>query len=505
VLVNRARLVGALSAASIAVAGLIIATPASADPVPGYDCVVDTPNPGANPQIQPIQVCASFDKASYGSGDVVKATVSVKNLGSAPAPDVTIWDLNITGSDHLIGNPVGPLITYGAMGPKLAPGDTIVSEVDGYAANPASGLVTFTAPVMQFVNGGGQPFGPSVSITSSVTPATGDYSGVVFADGNGNNSPDPGEGMAGVQVTLSGPFQGINGSSAQTYTATSDANGDVDLTGLPAGQYSASASSPSGWYIQPANGGSVTVGTTASGPDLYEATPAPVPLKASMTFDQSSYHAGDTANVTVSLTNTSSTTLYGVDDECDPPAEDGELLGVGNGWDQLRSPGITVPADQTVTLDLSEVVPVEEATDITKKYAADCLFGPYTGYRSDSVQASAVAAILPPDIPTTDFVVNVINDDPTGGTSTPSFHLLDPASQDVVAGGFFGFKSGETIPVGQGIWNIALSSGYFGASYWQLAPGQPTTLDTSTITPGQTVEIHVLPLTQLAPPAPPAS
>ena len=503
-LVNRARLVGALSAASIAAVGLIIATPASADPTPGYACVVDTPPAGANPQVQPIQVCASFDKASYGSGDVVKATVSVQNLGTAPAPDVTLWTTSITGSDHIIGNPEGSLIQFGGMGPTLAPGDTTVSEVDGYAANPASGQVTFTASVMEFINNGGQPFGAPVSITSSVTPETGDYRGVVFADGNGNSNPDSGEGLANVQVTLSGPFQGINGNKAQKYTATSDANGDFDLTGLPAGQYSASVTSPSGWYIQPANGGNVTVGTTTGSPDLYEATPAPVPLKASMAFDQSSYHAGDTANVTLTLTNTGATTLYGVDDECDPPAEDGVLLGVGNGWDQLRSPGITVPANQTVTLHLSEIVPVEEATDITGKYEADCLFAPFTGYRVDSVEASAVATILPPAVPTTNFVVKVVDDDQSGG-GTPSLHLVDPATQDIAAGGFFGAGSGNTISIAQGTWNIALSPWYPGDGHWQLAPGQSATLDTSTITPGQVVEIHVVPNVQLAPPAPPAS
>ncbi|HJP74178.1 MAG TPA: hypothetical protein VJ914_07915 [Pseudonocardiaceae bacterium] len=90
-LVNRARLIGALSAAVIAASGLILATPASASSTPGYACVVDTPPQGANPQIQPIQVCASFDKSNYASGDVIKATVSVKNLGTAPAPDVDIW------------------------------------------------------------------------------------------------------------------------------------------------------------------------------------------------------------------------------------------------------------------------------------------------------------------------------------------------------------------------------------------------------------------------------
>ncbi|HJP74177.1 MAG TPA: hypothetical protein VJ914_07910 [Pseudonocardiaceae bacterium] len=309
--------------------------------------------------------------------------------------------------------------------------------------------------------------------------------------------------MAGVQVTLSGPFKGINGNPPQNYTATTDANGEFTLTGLPTGQYSASVVSPSGWLVQPPNFQHVTVSDTAGSPDLYEATPSPLPLTASMVFDKTSYHAGDTANVTLTLTNTSVNPLYGIVEECDPAGEDGELIGVGNGWDQFDAPGITVPANQTLTYHLSEIVPVEEAGDITGKYGAGCEFGPFSDGGLDTVFASTVATILPPDIPTTNFVAKLVDDDPHG-FGIPNLQLRDPASQDVVAGGFFGFGTGSPITVAQGTWNIAMS--WFGSSGWQLAPGQPTTLDTTTLTPGQTVTIHVVPTTpDLAPPTPPAT
>lgn len=162
---------------------------------------------------------------------------------------------------------------------------------------------------------------------------------------------------------------------------------------------------------------------------------------------------------------------------------------------------MTVSANQTVTLHLSEIVPVEEAGDITGKYAADCLFGPYNGSVDNTPEASVVATTLPPDIPTTSFVANVINDDdPNGGS--PVLRLLDPATQDVVAGGFYGFALGNTVTGGQGTWDIAV--GWVGDSRdYELAPGQATTLDTTKITPGQTVDIHVVPKTHLAPPTPP--
>ncbi len=500
-LANRPRLAGALSAALIVGSSLALAIPASADPTPGYDCVVDTPDQGANPQFQPIQVCASFDKAHYSSGDTVKATVSVQNLGTAPAPGVTIWTMSITGSDHLTSAPVGPLITDGT-GPNLAPGQTIVSEVEGYAADPASGAVTFSAPVSQFgSNGVGDTFGPPVSITSAVTAETGDYSGVVFADGDGNGTPDSGEGLGGVRVSLSGPFNGINGNGTQSYSATTDANGDFSLTGLPAGRYSASVDDPAGWYVHPANGGTVTVGAAGAGPDLYAATPSPTPLTASMSFDQSSYHAGDTVNVTLNLTNTGANTLDDVQADCDISGEAGGLLGVGNGWDQLTNPGITVPGNQTVTLHLSEILPVDEATNITGKYTADCVFQPFVGYQMDGPEARVSATVLPPTVPTTNFVVNFVEDGQQSDVPSPALSLVDPATQNIVAGSKFGYPTGDTVTVAQGTWNVTLNPLSWA---WKLAPGQLSTLNTSTIAPGQTVTIHVVPTTpQPTPPTPP--
>ncbi|HEY4023176.1 MAG TPA: hypothetical protein VGM75_31115, partial [Pseudonocardiaceae bacterium] len=193
---------------------------------------------------------------------------------------------------------------------------------------------------------------------------------------------------------------------------------------------------------------------------------------------------------------------YGVQADCNPAAEDRVLLGIGNGWNQLTNPGITVPGNQTVTLHLSEILPVDEAGDITGKYAADCVFQPFVGYQLSGPEATAVATVLPPDIPTTNFTLKVINDDDPQVAGSP-VQLLDPATQDVVAGGLFGLGSGSTVTVGRGTLDIVPGWRSFDGYSEELAPGQPNTLDTSTITPGQTVDIHVVSNTQLAPPTPP--
>jgi PKD repeat protein len=498
----RARLSGVLVVTGLIGGGLLVAAPAAAAPVPGFACVVEAPFAGAPAAFQPLRVCASFDKASYSAGDVVKLTVSATNIGTATAPGVALLQLETSGSDEWTGNPVGPLISTGT-GEDLPAGETFVSEVDGYASDPASGLVTFSGSVDQFLpDGTGDTFGDPVSISSSVTPATGDYSGVVFTDGNGSGQPDAGEGLAGAQVTLTGPSNGINGSPAQTFTATSDAQGDFRLTGLPAGRYTVNATGPTGWFVRPGPDAQATVDSgSGASPVLFPATPDPFPLRATATFDKTSYQAGDTAEITFALTNTSGSDLHGVQAQCNPSGDAAGLWGIGAGWDVLAAPGVTVPAGQTSTLHLSEIVPAVAVGGITGKVFLDCIFGPNPGFELDGLPvASASAAVSAPANPVS-FTVNLVDDDPLGGVPGPTcaFDLLDPASQDPVLYPL-GVQSVSNLP--PGTYDIDIASGNCGFS---LAPGQPTVLNTADITNGRTVDVHVVPTKAVAPPAPPVA
>lgn len=493
--ITRVRLSGALVATCLIGGGLVPAVPAVADSLPPYACVVETPYDGSPAAFQPLRVCASFDKAGYSSGDVVKLTVSATNIGTATAPGVTMWQLNTSGSDHWTGNPVGPLIAND-IGEDLPAGDTVVSEVDGYAAAPASGVVTFSGSVYQFQPGGsGSAFGDPVSISASVTPATGDYSGVAFVDDNNSGRPDPGEGLAGAQIKLTGPYDGINGNPAQTYTATSDAQGDVRLAGLPAGSYWVEATGPNGWYIPPGHDGQATVDSgSGTVPALFPATPTPFPLRASISFDKTSYRTGDAAQVTINLTNTSNSDLHGVQAQCNPGGESEGMWGMGAGWDVLGAPGVTVPAGQTSTLHLSEVVPADSITRVF----LDCVFSPNPGYEFGGVpEASASATVSAPADPV-NFTVQVVDDDPLGGPVYCPFDLLDSASQDPMLNPIG--DGGPVTGLPAGTYDIDIASESCGMT---LAPGQSAVLNTADITNGQTVDIHVVRTTPLAPPAPP--
>lgn len=191
-----------------------------------------------------------------------------------------------------------------------------------------------------------------------------------------------------------------------------------------------SATGPSGWFVRPGSDGQATVdGASGNDPVPFPATPTPFPLQASLSFDKSSYRAGDAAQVTINLTNTSSSDLHGVQAQCNPSGEGDGMWGVGAGWNVLQAPGITVPAGQTITLHLSEVVPVNAVDGMADQVFLDCLFGPNPGYELNGVpEADAFAAVTAPANPV-NFTVRLVDDDPVGGLVTCGFDLLDPAAR----------------------------------------------------------------------------
>lgn len=500
---TRARLSGALVATCLIGSFLALAAPqAAADSAPGFGCVVESPNPGTGSPVpfQPLRVCASFDKSSYLSGDVVKLTVSATNIGTATAPGVEMNDLDTGGTFSTDRIPDGPLLTSNT-GTDLPAGDTIVSEEDGFGSDSASGAVTFSGRVDEFEsNGLGQSFGDPVTISSTVTPASGNYSGVVFVDNNGNGQPDPGEGLAGAQITLIGPDQGADLSAQQDFTATSDAQGAFRFTGLPAGQYGVSTSGPNGWFVQPGPTDQATIdANSGTSPVLFPASPSPLPLHETASFDKTSYQTGDNAQITVNLTNTSSSDLHGIEALCDLSGDGNVMSGTGAGWDVLHGPGITVPADQTTTLHLTEDVPLDTVDSVPPGVFFDCDFVPAFDV-DPTLQASAQATVTDPP-GAVDFTAQMVSSNPLfDGPDFCRFDLLDPANQDPLLRG--APAGGETVPdLPAGSYDISIEPSP--DCHFELAPDQSTVLNTADITDGQTVDIHVVRTTPLTAPSAP--
>lgn len=494
---SKARSFGVLIAGCALGAAALSATPAAADTTPGYGCVVETAAGSEPATLQPLQVCASFDKSSYLSGDTVKLTVSVQNLGNATASDVYLPDFgsgySFVGSGR--GLFLGGLVNGGI---DLPPGATTVVEEDGASGEPASGVVEYSTQIDEgsYSTGGGTSryvLGPGLTISASVTAVTASYSGVVFTDTNGNGVPDPGEGLAGTQITLFG-VEGAQQPSS--YTATSDAQGVFQFTGLPAGQYTESINAPSGWVVPSPEGSNVVTvdGSPANTNVLYPARrPLSGTLHASIAFDKKTYQVGDTAGLTVTLTNSGSTDLPGIQAGCDHDGSSEDVSGTGIGWDALRGSGVDVPAGQSTTVNLTEVIPTRDSGGTIY---AECAFGPdVANFGADYPDPTATATATEATGPTTGFTMHVVVDNPLAVGWVGSLRLLDPASQDPVAvAGDGGTVSG--LPAGT--YDLQTVDGV------SLASGQASTLSTADVTSGQTVTVHVLVTgPQPAPPTPP--
>ncbi|HJP80625.1 MAG TPA: SdrD B-like domain-containing protein [Pseudonocardiaceae bacterium] len=498
---SRARLAGALVVLGTATGALVTPAAAAGAATPGYGCVVDTPSAGAPAAYQPLKLCASFDRLAYRSTDVVKLTISVTNLGSATAPGVSLPYPVQSGFEAITdASPASSLFSYSPQpaGLDLPAGATVTAEIDGYAAGPASGSVSYTGKLAQ---GGGMQatYGSPLTISVPVTAVTGGgYSGRVFIDTQA-------KGLAGAQVTLEGPWDGINGGDALDETVTTDAKGGFAFSNLPGGDYSVGVIGPTGWVVVPPGNGLVHIdGSSQTGVQLPATRPLSDTLQAAISFDQPSYRIGTAANLTINLTNTGTTAIDGIQAFCDPGSSPTgvQLRGQGAAWATLDGTGVNLAAGQRTTLHLSEIVPAGPAGPLV----AECVFGPnvhqnLNGYPDAEADATATA----PSGRTIGFGVRFVDDDPIGGVATTSVTLADVTSGDPIASGAAaGYPTEDNVAqlaaVPDGTYALNIGKG------WTLAPGQSATLNTAAIGSGQTVDVHVVPTTpQPAPPTPPTT
>ncbi len=82
---------------------------------------------------------------------------------------------------------------------------------------------------------------PTATTTPTATPSVGVINGMAYRDANGNNQPDPGEGLGGAVLTLTGVG---NPTNQQT---TSGADGSYSFANLAPGNYFLSETAPPGY------------------------------------------------------------------------------------------------------------------------------------------------------------------------------------------------------------------------------------------------------------------
>ncbi|MEU4522678.1 hypothetical protein AB0F52_28685 [Amycolatopsis sp. NPDC024027] len=337
--------------------------------------------PAAQPQAEPAQraqVTVSIVglKDEYASNEDVRFTFRLKNTGGVTATGVWVSQHIDQPTDLQVAyEPGWGDLTYG-RGIKLEPGQTFELAMTGHIRDIGKDTVHVRGAVFDDSHFGIGQFDEPAKVTA----ASGEASGVVYGDKNGNGVRDRGEELAGIKLTL----RYIHGDVS--YTATSDNKGNLTFK-VPAADYFLGGDVVDGWLF-PWHTVRIGQGTILN---LRGVPPLNGALTASMKFTQDSYQVGELAHVTVTLSNSGPIPLAGILAGCNRIGDPYILSGRSPGWGDLAGDGVTIAPGETRVIDVSEAVP--QAAFNRGIVVASCDFG-YSEVDTDNhAQAHAQAAV----------------------------------------------------------------------------------------------------------------
>lgn len=309
-------------------------------------------------------VSAKFDKSEYHVSDQITGSITVTNTGTATAHAVHV----IGDGDNLDFNSIGwSDIWPGTPGIDIAPGQVVTRTFGGTVKDSAK-PVKITADLMADPAAPGRVTDTDVA-TAAILAGKGSVDGTLYADTNNNGAYDPGEGLAGVQVTFSGGAPYHSEPPVKT-----DKDGHFALPDVPSGTYYPSYDGL-GDLVGPVTAWQFDEGTSKVVLQARHKVSDTLTATTKLTAD--TYKVGDLAHVTVTMKNSGDQPLTGIGVRCNRIGDSNQLSGRTDSWGDLRdvSAGVTVPAHSTITLDVSEAVP-----DGARGYGyvvVDCDFGQF--------------------------------------------------------------------------------------------------------------------------------
>ncbi|MBB5801198.1 hypothetical protein F4560_000966 [Saccharothrix ecbatanensis] len=322
-----------------------------------------------------LSLAVAFDKPVFVADEPVTARAKVTNVGTAPASRVTI-----DGTGNVAGERNWPEIGY--YGVRIEPGQTVEATFAGRATTteyPASMVVTIRSLDEPDAN----PADNAATISVPITVVRGTFAGTVYADRNGDATMNAGEALTDLAVEVRG------GKPSGSYTTNTDSAGRFTFRDLPRGEYD------------------VLFGTSevsfppktvrvdgVDDPDLLfrgALWVEPV-LTASAALDRQIYRKGDTARMTLTLTNSGAVPIPAVLASSwangDIQVDLGDLSNPG--------PGVTVPGNATLTIDVP--IPIGDAVADYGYLSVECVFGAPPVYNGDlrtTVRAQVLGAVAP--------------------------------------------------------------------------------------------------------------
>jgi hypothetical protein len=176
---------------------------------------------------------------------------------------------------------------------------------------------------------------------------------------------------------------------------STDANGRFSAKNIPSGMYWINYTLAGGWVVHDHDKAARIKVEPATPLELTVRGERPYRerLKAAVVLDKSTYAVGDTATVTVTLTNIDDRVISGVQAGCNRgedihPGENHHLGGTGlvpmpETWGDLRpsAPGVTLNPGETKTFVIAEKVPA--AAKWIRKVVVACDFAPNSRYNTD--------------------------------------------------------------------------------------------------------------------------
>ncbi|WP_410639629.1 hypothetical protein [Amycolatopsis sp. lyj-346] len=335
--------------------------PVSTPPAPVSPAPESKPAAAQPAERAQIKVSAVLGKTAYASDEDVHATFELTNIGPTRAVGLSVAQ-DITAPTDLVvpyDPGWGPLRPSSEPGLDLEPGAAFKLEITGKIRDIRQATTVLRGVVFDATGFGVGEFTASAAVVRAPAHLT----GVVYGDKNGNGTRETGEELPGAKLTLRYVHSDI------TYSITSDAQGRLDSSDVPAAEYYLGGEVVDGWLIpwRTVRIGADTDLTVRGVPPLNGA------LTASMAFTKNSYQVGELAHVTVTLSNSGPIPLTGIVAACNRIGDGHLLSGRGQGWGDLAGAGVTIAPGETRTFDVTETVP--EAAFNRGYVAASCDFG----------------------------------------------------------------------------------------------------------------------------------
>lgn len=362
------RAVGALTLA-FTLAGTLSAVPAYADPGPN------------------LKVTATVPDGRWLRDDTIPIDLTITNIGDATATEVKAQGSTYSGPYYGFDPNTWGELSHDGPGATFQAGESRTYRLTGRiwgaeAGNPVVRLDVATPADTDFGDN-------SVDVPVNVIPpeTTERVAGQVYGDKNRDGQLTPGEELAGLKALVGGP--GI----PTELSVLTDAAGRFSFDAVPVGAIRVLyfRDDPDGWLFPEGDVMRLDGSGKYQNQSVQGRQPLEKDLQAKIAFAKARYAPGETAKVTVTLTNSGASPLSGLYATCgDPRGTDIDLKIPQEQWGAFGpAQAGTLAAGERLTLTLTGQVP--EKAQYFGKTVLDCGFNGKTYLRGP--WASAEAAV----------------------------------------------------------------------------------------------------------------